>query len=310
MHRCELCSKDFPQRRHLRLHNARTHTPKSEWKYKCEICAKVFADSEILERHMKNHSSKRPLFMCSYEGCKREFFSQFGRDKHFSTCHDLLNATQSLKLNSNKFKEYKCNVEGCDFTCSKHHLLSQHSFDHTGVMPFKCGNCDKRFKTLNHKTRHEKVHNGYKCEKCTQLFLTWTELLSHKAINHAKEFKCTNCDKIYYTASKLKQHSVSHEKEREIFKCPECERTFTRKHGLKMHVTVFHKGIREFKCPNDECNKVYAHRHSLNKHIRNCHRPGGPKGRKVRKDKIDIASRIIGYHSEQFMHESETKNKI
>ena len=43
---------------------------------------------------------------------------------------------------------------------------------------------------------------------------------------------------------------------------------FTLKSNLKQHVRVIHNSSETFKC--DKCTKVFRHKSSLNKHIKNC----------------------------------------
>ena len=279
---CEFCGKSYNKSRHLRLHIARQHSDRRDWK--CNICNKSYADSEILERHRKSHFLQ---IICPDEDCGVHFSSVSAMHKHRRQFHQK-------EAMPKKKKEYACSE--CDFSCTKHHLLTQHMFLHTGILPFKCCKCDKAFSTLAHRNRHEKVHEGYSCSQCSEKFETWSKLRAHVSNFHSRVYKCSKCDKEFKLACRLKEHSKIHESERIVFKCKECDRTFVKKSNLNVHIKSFHLKEKQFKCEIESCGKAFAYKHSLKKHSK-VHEPNYvPPVRKPTcgRKKISIISRLTG----------------
>ncbi|CAK8684108.1 unnamed protein product [Clavelina lepadiformis] len=299
MFSCEVCGKSYTKNRHLRLHFARNHVDKSEWTDKCDVCGKVYADAEILQRHALTHHNLG--IKCPIEDCNEEFPSQLAMHKHRKS--HFSKDFENLKEVKAKKKKYCC--EECDMSFAKHHLLTQHSYIHTNVLPFKCTKCETAFLTLAHRNRHEKVHNGYKCDQCNQRFDTWTDLRSHVSKEHPRRFPCTKCDKTFRMACRLREHMVSHGEVRKLYKCKECDRTFVKKFNLKTHIKIQHENVKTFKCPTEGCLKVFAHNHSLKKHmvthapdyVRPTRKRSDKPARKARKgktNKISLLSQITG----------------
>ncbi|XP_039274340.2 transcription factor IIIA-like [Styela clava] len=306
MVQCEICEKEFEKNRHLRLHYARNHVDKSQWSSKCSICDKVYADEEILKRHMKNHEKRKTKVMCPVDICGKSFFRRSFLDKHILASHpESLSKETFAKMqaeinNNNKVtkKEYRCTEPGCNSSFEKHHLLTQHSYVHTNILPFQCKQCDKRFLTQNHKNRHEKIHNGYPCKNCDAVLSNWTLLLTHVARQHRKEFKCKDCDKVFFEKYRLLSHEKTHGKNRQVYQCSGCDRNFTKKHAMTKHFKIFHEGVKEFVCPIKDCHKAYAHKQTLKKHVTKAHI--APTVKEPRVYKFKAASRILGFDMKTF----------
>ena len=262
MFECNKCDKKFERSRHLRLHFARHHIDPDLWTDQCDVCGKKYADAEILLRHKATHASEK--IKCLNEDCKKTFSSTTSMQQHHRSFH-LLGRVRVLKK-----KEYSCAIEGCEKSFSKHHLLKQHSYEHTGIPPFKCGTCNKRFLTQTHCNRHIKTHAGYKCDKCDEVCVTWSALRSHVSKAHPKLYKCEKCEREYKSLYQLKKHEETHQDKRLVYKCNQCDRSYTKKSNLKSHVDVFHLGLKSHSC--DICHKPYAHKHSLIKHLKT-HQP-------------------------------------
>ena len=82
-------------------------------------------------------------------------------------------------------------------------------------------------------------------------------------------YKCSNCE--YKTAHKhhLKSHNKSiHEGIR--FKCNECGKLLSCKTKLQAHYKFYHDGI-SLKCSEENCNREFAQKDSLDKHIMGIH---------------------------------------
>ncbi|XP_078495464.1 transcription factor IIIA [Ciona intestinalis] len=293
MHTCSACPKQYKKQRHLRLHFARKHTNKDDWSHKCTECGKVFADQEILQRHKLSHDETYKA-VCQIGDCRKEYKSTSALSKHKPT-GPCINKHQQKENR----KKYCCEVSDCDAKFSKHHLLKQHSYQHTAVPPFPCSKCDKRFLTLSHKVRHEKIHNGYSCKMCSINCSTWSLLRRHIAAEHKEVNKCDECGLSFKQPSQLKQHLQVHSEKRQVFKCTKCEKTYVNKYNFKMHFKIVHLNEKKFQCSHGGCNKIFAYKKSLKTHEIIHQEDYVPLPKKTRCDKLSCLSRITGFNHEK-----------
>uniref|UniRef100_A0A3P8YBR3 Transcription factor IIIA n=1 Tax=Esox lucius TaxID=8010 RepID=A0A3P8YBR3_ESOLU len=145
-------------------------------------------------------------------------------------------------------------------TFNKSWKLDAHLCKHTGLKPFSCKNCDKRFCTRYELTRHELSHSGerpYKCqaEGCAADFVTHASMKNHMIQVHQlqeKHYKCDHevCGKEFRKKSKLKTHKMEH-KQLLPFQCDieDCKKQFAAPGQLKRHGKV-HQG---YPCAVEDC---------------------------------------------------------
>ncbi|ELU04920.1 hypothetical protein CAPTEDRAFT_168004 [Capitella teleta] len=108
----------------------------------------------------------------------------------------------------------------------------------------------------------------YSCSQCQREFDSIKLLNNHVARVHqeSSSFKphiCGVCSKAFLTASKLKEHCVTHSGERP-HQCPTCAKTFALPSNLKMHLRL-HSNEKEFACK--VCDKTFTQRAHLENHL-------------------------------------------
>uniref|UniRef100_A0A6P7GMG8 Zinc finger protein 26-like isoform X5 n=1 Tax=Diabrotica virgifera virgifera TaxID=50390 RepID=A0A6P7GMG8_DIAVI len=86
---CEICTKHFSHRSHLKVHMM-THT--GEKLFACEMCAKRFTYSSSLKIHMKKHTGEN-LFTC--DACTKQFTRGCYLKVSYLKIHQLMKTTNS-----------------------------------------------------------------------------------------------------------------------------------------------------------------------------------------------------------------------
>ena len=84
--------------------------------------------------------------------------------------------------------------------------------------------------------------------------------------------KCLACFKTFTSKELLDHHIARVHELRNCETCPYCNKQYSR---LKAHLgicpaSVFKSEKQKFKCLNENCDKAYEHKHSLNKHAKEC----------------------------------------
>ncbi|KAB7501108.1 Transcription factor IIIA [Armadillidium nasatum] len=268
-------------------------------------CKKFFGRPSRLIVHERTHTGERP-FKCHYVNCNKSYTRNFHLLRHISVshkssansspkesfkcnfCDKIYSNAHSLKkhhveIHSNE-NRYSCKECGQSFRKQQH--LKTHSFQHTGVKPYKCEHpgCESSFLIPSKLKRHSLSHvNGrYPCpyDECSDKFDTYTVLRHHLSTDHVKI--CDICGKkfnmYYYEEKNLHSHICSrHNKNFKGYECPICSKWLVTKQKLKHHLTT----------------------HDLNKPPKK----NSKVPRKPRKDKgvsrTDFAKLLSGYTSDE-----------
>ncbi|XP_068440765.1 zinc finger and SCAN domain-containing protein 31-like isoform X3 [Clinocottus analis] len=144
-------------------------------------------------------------------------------------------------------KPFQCSVCGKRF--ARQRFLSQHMTVHTGEKPFSCSVCDKTFARKGNLKYHMTVHTGEKpfsCSVCGKKFPLEQTMKRHLIVHsEEKPFSCSICGKTFSLEQTLKRHLTVHSEEKP-FSCVFCGKTFALKGRLNCHMTV-HTGGESFQ---------------------------------------------------------------
>ena len=160
---------------------------------------------------------------------------------------------------------------GCS-VCGKRYRwknsLTDHNRLHAEEKPFSCSECKKAFQWKIHLVRHMRTHTGEKpfsCSVCGEKFAKKQLWRRHLAVHTGeKPFCCSVCRKRFTRQDSLRLHSVVHTGKKP-FSCSVCRKEFTRKDSLRLHSAV-HTGEKTFSC--SVCGKGFAVKFNLRRHLK------------------------------------------
>ena len=203
IHECEECSKAFPTKNALVVHN-RIHT--GERPYTCKVCGKSFAHGSAFNSHTKIHSPNRATFAC--KECEKSFTRGTNLKQHMDRTHSKI-LYSKLEHDHKRLpmeKKYLC-ME-CGKCCVSNFNLKKHMYtQHTLVkkppsmrkykkdMKDEVGNfaimnsveeACKKFEVPDGTVRRwvKILTNPVKCELCGKDFPIEKELRKHIQVNH------------------------------------------------------------------------------------------------------------------------------
>ncbi|XP_063544059.1 gastrula zinc finger protein XlCGF26.1-like [Cydia strobilella] len=213
--------------------------------------------------------------------------------------HQKEHKKSDMKKSLNSFSPYSLviNVDITDLKCTlcdaslntlkdlKSHLETKHSKKfyteyEDRVMPFKvpmdnnyiCQICGLKLENLGTMERHMNGHyRNYICDECGTGFVTSYRLRMHIKTMHVEgSFQCETCNKVFSSQLKLKSHIDTVHNMVKRFKCTKCSERFTGYFKRHQHLVAIHgEAELEYKC--NVCDKVYARRYMLSRHMKRDH---------------------------------------
>ena len=203
-------------------------------------------------------SKVKRRFTCSQPDCDKDFASKQAMKRHVNVVH--------LKLQ--QFKCGECNKKFGDPGNLKKHVDAVHV-----QLKFDCHECGGLFSSLGYLRKHvARIHEGKKpfaCDLCPSTFAANSELTSHRAAIHEREFACSECTMSFKTDTKLQQHIDKEHLGLHPFKCDRCEYRTKDSGDLLKHVRSVHEHQKPFKCP--DCDLHFSLAGNRAKHVRAVH---------------------------------------
>lgn len=151
--------------------------------------------------------------------------------------------------------------------CSKAFLskaaMGRHQSKHSKSVPHTCEQCSKEFATLEQLLEHLQTHKDYRCECCSQLYLSQRGLRKHLSQSHKKEGVSKQAvlmdDVLEHCRTECEDEYTEH-------KCQQCELVYEHEEALAAHTVQAHPNHQVFPC--DSCRKVFTDHDLLQAHLR------------------------------------------
>ncbi|EDS41125.1 zinc finger protein [Culex quinquefasciatus] len=197
---------------------------------------------------------------------------QTGNRLQCDCCHLHFRTLTLLKQHQSghqrPLKSYVCSV--CGLAKPSKAALATHELRHTGVRPYPCTVCDKRFSSTTILNSHMKCHapKQYQCIECGEKFARSENLKRHIRHRHAEAtFCCSYCPHKSKTREALNQHERSHTKEKP-FECRSegCQKRYASICDRRRHEMASHTGERPHQC--DHCTASFVRKRQLTIHVR------------------------------------------
>ncbi|XP_028440181.1 zinc finger protein 629-like [Perca flavescens] len=159
----------------------------------------------------------------------------------------------------------------CCSVCGKRYLLKSslttHMRLHSEEKRFTCPVCELVFSSKGNFVIHMRIHTGerpFSCPFCSKRFAQKGNLRKHLTVHTGeKPFSCSVCSKRFAHKETLKQHLIVHTGEKS-FSCSFCSQRFALKQYLKQHLTI-HTGEKPFSC--SFCGKSFTQNQNLKRHL-------------------------------------------
>lgn len=250
---CKNCDGKFKDARALKCHLLTHETVKN---FVCESCGKKFHTGANLRNHIRSHSDQRP-HMC--EMCSCTFKRRSHVYQHQKDVHGVSAAASNLN--------FTCDTCPAGFTTQER--LDMHLRKHTGVMPYHCEHCGRKFTSSVGVKVHQSLGTcdtrTMKCQVCQK-----TVTSSQDACEHIKseiEEITNNYDESYVKkppAPKTEGPKLPRKLRPKTIKCDICSRVFLYTCEMRLHYRTNHTDERPYVC--DVCGKAFKARNTLANH--------------------------------------------
>ncbi|XP_059611777.1 zinc finger and SCAN domain-containing protein 12-like [Phlebotomus argentipes] len=252
--------------------------------YQCEYCNKICAQKCSLILHMKTHCRSMDIMrrktkpVRSSKTFKQSLNDQTVDKQKCPFCHRIYKRKHECRLIEpkvpNVFSCTHCPETFSTYPKIYHHHKTQHPDKPKPLSPFQCDICGAFALRLYALKRHMLVHTDYApfaCEICQKRFRTRQKLTEHQRKHIPKserddKYKCNICQKKFTFRQSLKKHErLQHTNNRKLFPCNICGGKFISETSLQKHQTT-HEGEapRNHKC--DQCGRIFEKLKYFNHH--------------------------------------------
>ena len=204
---CDACNITYSSSKNLKRHNDQIHSDHPS--YQCPKCSKRLGGKLEFEKHMQTHDTENFFkSICGFCGKKSKT-----EESHLN----------HIKYNHTKERVHKCNICPKRFPY-KSALECQQSYHANETKPLEkyldCDECPNKLKTKRSLGLHKRVHSGltpYGCDFCDKRFRQSAHKRTHQKNIHMtsgdKPFKCNQCSKSYSGSCQRNNHQKTHVKQ-------------------------------------------------------------------------------------------------
>lgn len=254
-------------------------------RFPCTQCHKSFSRSHHLKSHMRTHTGERP-FACDL--CQRSFAKHSDLTRHKQFVHGSVTTF------------YICEECGRTFSRKDHlksHLLthknrplksSGENDDDSFIKTYSCDNCGRAYIRLENLKKHQEqrcesveksgnisktIVDDLKDERITEKvfkginfhFMSVNDV-KNRVDNTLRSYPCEFCSRLFIRKDHLKNHERTHTGERP-FQCERCDKRFAKRFVMTRHLRNVHRvNTKMHKCP--DCDRMFARTDHLKTHMR------------------------------------------
>ncbi|XP_075538286.1 uncharacterized protein LOC142572805 [Dermacentor variabilis] len=287
---CPLCKKDFKNSRTLKEHIKRH--PRSV-RHVCELCGEGITTNVALIKHLNRHNKEAARkYQCLF--CSKCFQTTFSVSRHMKNIH-LFDHEHGCELCPHKFatvkekadhmakahvvampkgkRVHKCT--DCNFETESLGRFERHRASHTGVYPYECSECPRRFAAKEELSRHVHIihpKGQQNCPQCPRLFQDQLEFDTHLQLHQdGQSHPCEECGHHFENAQALLEHRNKRHDLNLPYECRLCHQRFCNIGQRVTHVRKYHPRVLLKSHVCDICGSAFRYQsglavHKLDKH--------------------------------------------